>query len=506
MTKHQEIASRIKALRIKHNLTQKQLASKLYISEQAISKWERAEALPDIENLSTISEVFNVSIDFLLKGEDYQPNEILPYWNQLLKYKEGKDLEQAIMKLSNKDESINLYKSKDIEDKTLLETIAMKEDYQALQYFIRFTNINETFKDFSNYDVLMSIVLVHNDSSLVTFIKERYKQKYSKAYSYNNKKIINTISTHDSQIDLLHEIFSVRSYDDRIVIHNISFILRTIEYIIERGSNKNLTTLLNLLLQTQEEDKFKYLSVYQKAVQCNHEDALVWLEKNGKKIYLYEEALKEGNQSLISKFSKLAFKDEERETLSENIQEYLFNYLNTINRRYTGDKSLQDINDIAQEINFIYDHFSLPTTPKELYLMNKLKEYRDSVNNIDEMILIKDIKSSKKNTFRVIREKYDFGDSWNKRSIELGDPDHIHHKGFVQETIDLLQKEAKPHLKTQDGFERFLSSTGFLGLKIAIMVKDVKTINFIKQFAMDKQLEAELSSTNSVAVRKALIV
>ena len=60
-----ELCDIIKNLRRKSNMTQEQLAEKLGISAQSVSKWENAVAMPDIMMLPRISEVFGVSIDDL---------------------------------------------------------------------------------------------------------------------------------------------------------------------------------------------------------------------------------------------------------------------------------------------------------------------------------------------------------------------------------------------------------------------------------------------------------
>ena len=60
-----ELCNIIKNLRRKSNMTQEQLAEKLGISAQSVSKWENAVAMPDIMMLPRISEVFGVSIDDL---------------------------------------------------------------------------------------------------------------------------------------------------------------------------------------------------------------------------------------------------------------------------------------------------------------------------------------------------------------------------------------------------------------------------------------------------------
>lgn len=65
-----ETANRLLQYRKKHNLSQEELAAKIGVSRQAISKWERAEASPDTDNLILLAEIYGVSLDELLKGEN----------------------------------------------------------------------------------------------------------------------------------------------------------------------------------------------------------------------------------------------------------------------------------------------------------------------------------------------------------------------------------------------------------------------------------------------------
>lgn len=62
-------SEKLKMLRKNYNLTQEELASKLNVSRQAITKWECDEGIPDIENLKQLSILFNVSIDDLVKED-----------------------------------------------------------------------------------------------------------------------------------------------------------------------------------------------------------------------------------------------------------------------------------------------------------------------------------------------------------------------------------------------------------------------------------------------------
>lgn len=65
------IGDKIKELRINNGLTQEQLAEKLFVTRNAIFKWETNKGLPNVESLKMLSEVFNVSIDDLISDEEF---------------------------------------------------------------------------------------------------------------------------------------------------------------------------------------------------------------------------------------------------------------------------------------------------------------------------------------------------------------------------------------------------------------------------------------------------
>ncbi|MDO5700090.1 MAG: helix-turn-helix domain-containing protein [Bowdeniella nasicola] len=63
------MADKISELRKKCGWTQESFAHRLGVSRQAISKWESAQSVPDLNNLEKMSQLFNVSTDFLIKDE-----------------------------------------------------------------------------------------------------------------------------------------------------------------------------------------------------------------------------------------------------------------------------------------------------------------------------------------------------------------------------------------------------------------------------------------------------
>lgn len=64
------LAERLTRLRKEKGLTQLNLAEKLDVSRQAISRWEAGSAVPSTENLKFLSDLYGVSVDFLLNGND----------------------------------------------------------------------------------------------------------------------------------------------------------------------------------------------------------------------------------------------------------------------------------------------------------------------------------------------------------------------------------------------------------------------------------------------------
>ena len=69
-----KIAENIRKLRHNLNLSQEQLAERLGVRFQAVSKWERGETYPDIELLPSIASFFGISVDDLLGTNEIEEN------------------------------------------------------------------------------------------------------------------------------------------------------------------------------------------------------------------------------------------------------------------------------------------------------------------------------------------------------------------------------------------------------------------------------------------------
>lgn len=65
-----EFSEKILTLRKSKDLTQEQLAEKLNVSRQSVSKWESGLAIPELEKLVALSQIFEVTTDYLLKPSE----------------------------------------------------------------------------------------------------------------------------------------------------------------------------------------------------------------------------------------------------------------------------------------------------------------------------------------------------------------------------------------------------------------------------------------------------
>ena len=88
-------------LRKKQGMSQEQLAAKVTVSRQAISKWELGESLPDTENILQLTKIFNVTADFLLNDEIDIPVAVAIDEND-------KDVSQSLLEKELKDDSDRL--------------------------------------------------------------------------------------------------------------------------------------------------------------------------------------------------------------------------------------------------------------------------------------------------------------------------------------------------------------------------------------------------------------
>ena len=70
------LAEKIAQLRKKNGWSQEELAGKLNVSRQSVSKWESAMSVPDLDKILLMSELFEVTTDYILKGIEPLPKDV----------------------------------------------------------------------------------------------------------------------------------------------------------------------------------------------------------------------------------------------------------------------------------------------------------------------------------------------------------------------------------------------------------------------------------------------
>lgn len=72
-----DIGLQIKKFREQQNISQEELALKIFVSRQTISNWERNKSCPDVKSLIALSDIFNVSLDDFIKEDIKEMKEIV---------------------------------------------------------------------------------------------------------------------------------------------------------------------------------------------------------------------------------------------------------------------------------------------------------------------------------------------------------------------------------------------------------------------------------------------
>lgn len=79
-----EFNNRLYQLRKQKGFSQEELANRLNVSRQTVSKWEVGDSTPDMEKLVAISDLFDVSLDMLIMGKEAPVPEAAPAKSELV--------------------------------------------------------------------------------------------------------------------------------------------------------------------------------------------------------------------------------------------------------------------------------------------------------------------------------------------------------------------------------------------------------------------------------------
>jgi len=188
--KMKTFGEKLASLRKQANMTQNDLADKLMVSRQAITKWENDKGLPDIDNLVMISKIFNVTME-----------DLLEYKIETIELKEGNTVE-TIDKENSKFKVVDKFikeRFSDADNISYLYREPKLTKWEAvLDFFVGAGTIDmaRLAKDGAIwYSFLVEkgeeqyLVLVHKDKLMTRKLEEKFEKKIVvDGYKYSRVK------------------------------------------------------------------------------------------------------------------------------------------------------------------------------------------------------------------------------------------------------------------------------------------------------------------------------
>ncbi|WP_051359464.1 helix-turn-helix domain-containing protein [Paucisalibacillus globulus] len=181
MLNSQLIGSYISKLRKEQDLTQVELADKLNVSHQAVSKWEKGDSIPDVGTLVLLADEFNISVDGILNGgkkDDKSFKNVGPIVYSIAKKDTNKAAELLNKGDSGLDDLISIApvlktSSLDSVTKNLDDTKLSIQHIVQLAPFLSENSLEELFNKFTNDDSYSIKDIIH----LAPFLKSELISK-----------------------------------------------------------------------------------------------------------------------------------------------------------------------------------------------------------------------------------------------------------------------------------------------------------------------------------------
>ena len=134
------LGEKIAELRKQNHMSQEELASRLGISRQSVSKWESGQSQPEIDKLLQLSELFHVSVDYLLKDSTLPSSEVLSSEKDVYEA-EYQDAENIWEETAAQDADPRIQNWKETIQKTFFNE--RKEEMEPEQYILRLEEAEE---------------------------------------------------------------------------------------------------------------------------------------------------------------------------------------------------------------------------------------------------------------------------------------------------------------------------------------------------------------------------
>lgn len=196
MIDNTKVGKAISELRQKQNLTQKQLADKLDVSDKAISKWERGIGLPDISILSTLSMALDTDIESLLDGNSsYKIND----WIGVLDLSECQDIINKT--INNKSVLTYMFSYYLLAGISEMYIIVDKQYQKDIKQVLKNLNIKVNYID--NYSLVPNHNIMYINDSFFIY-GQSLTRSYQKALDRKNGITIMSLPSHKETEDSIY--------------------------------------------------------------------------------------------------------------------------------------------------------------------------------------------------------------------------------------------------------------------------------------------------------------
>lgn len=111
-----EIGEVVKKKRLEFEMTQEELAQTLFVSRPLISKWENGKSYPDLDQLIQLSDLFDISLDELMRGDSTMVKEKDKYVTRGIAWKNWNTLVGLILVWLLVDVGFNFFEGKPLFD------------------------------------------------------------------------------------------------------------------------------------------------------------------------------------------------------------------------------------------------------------------------------------------------------------------------------------------------------------------------------------------------------
>ncbi len=188
---------RISKLRQSKNITQKELASKLYVTDKTISSWESNRTEPSLEMIIKLSEILEWSASYLLYGDNFKDNIEMEIKIKLTKeeYEKMKKMMKSIGKFLLQSNQQDIYYGSDyfISDSNKLLRLRLSGNKKVLTYKTYNNNMyyEEYEVEIDNSNNMMKILDFIGLKNITEVKKERMIYSYQNKYEVSLDKVDN---------------------------------------------------------------------------------------------------------------------------------------------------------------------------------------------------------------------------------------------------------------------------------------------------------------------------